>query len=47
MRPAARLGLYGAGLLVLFAGTFAAADAVVPQSFVDSYNSPDSSAHSR
>ena len=35
MNTAARLGLYGAGLAVVFAGAFAAAGAVVPQSTVD------------
>lgn len=35
MNTAARLGLYGAGLAVLFVGAFAAADAVVPQGTVD------------
>ncbi|WP_243056368.1 heavy-metal-associated domain-containing protein [Nocardioides sp. SR21] len=37
MNTPARLGLYGAGLAVLFVGAFAAAGAVVPQSTVDSW----------
>lgn len=35
MNTAVRLGLYGVGLAVVFAGAFAAAGAVVPQSTVD------------
>lgn len=37
MNTAARLGIYGAGLAVVFGGAFVAADAVVPQSTVDSW----------
>lgn len=38
MQPLTRLGAYGAGLLVLFAGSFAAASALVPESFVQQWN---------
>lgn len=37
MNTAARLGIYGAGLAVVFGGVYVAADAVVPQSTVDSW----------
>lgn len=37
MNTAPRLGLYGAGLAVVFGGAFAAADAVVPQSAVNQW----------
>jgi len=37
MNAAARLGMYGAGLAVVFGGAFVAADAVVPQSTVSNW----------
>lgn len=45
MNTPARLGLYGAGLAVLFVGAFAAADAVVPQSTVDRWTQEAEGGH--
>lgn len=45
MNTAPRLGLYGAGLAVLFVGAFAAAGAVVPQSTVDSWTQEADGGH--
>jgi len=38
MKVPVRLGLYGAGLVVIFAASAAVAGAVVPQEAVDSWN---------
>jgi len=46
MNTAGRLGLYGAGLVVVFGAAFATAGAVVPESAVASWTERGATAHS-